>query len=102
MKKKGPGILELKAKRLAASAAKKHAEADLANIDAQLLLLVPAGEEQEGVVHVHGEAGTPAWKQIFEEAKKLIPATKQGVLLDIISAHTGSKRDYIRLRAEQE
>lgn len=102
MKKKN-GIVELKAARLTASAAKKHAEADLQAIDAQLLLLVPPGTEQEGVVHVSGEASSPAWKQIYEQVvKELVPRARQGVLPEMILAHTGKKKDFIRVRGGEQ
>ena len=102
MAKAKVSVLELKSKRLEASSRKKAAEAEIEAVDAQLLMIIPKGEQAEGMRHVCIEKATPAWKEIASKfLEDLIPKARHGVAEEIIASRTKkSTTEYILMLKE--
>lgn len=101
MSKSKVSIQELKVKRLEAVSRKKQAEADISDIDAQLMLMVNRGETKEGIIHVFFEKDNPSWKNAFEEVvRELVPKTKHDLAAGILQKNTKhSEQEYIKVEA---
>jgi TATA-binding protein-associated factor Taf7 len=102
MAKAKVSISDLRNRRIEAHFRKREAEAEIEAIDAQLLMLIPKGEQAEGMRHVYVEKETPAWKEIsMKFIEDLIPKARHGVAEEIIASRTKkSTMEYILMLKE--